>query len=101
MLILSNILLYLIPFYVEIFLCFLILLIIYHYIFNINIKLHNDNLSLLNIALLSSYTIIIIVYFIINDAFILFFSHKLFSIEFNNLLIKLFLLVQFCILCLL
>lgn len=101
MLILNSIILSIIPFYIEIILCFLILLIIYQYLFIINTKLHNDNFPLENFSLFIFFSILIVIYIFIKDIDILIYSHRLFSIEPNNLLIKLFLLIQFCFLCLL
>jgi len=99
--ILNSILLLIIPFYIEISLCILILLSMYHFLFNINSKLHNDNFPLESIALFLSLSFFIILYLFIKDIAIITFTHRLFSIESNNLLIKLFLLIQFSILCLL
>lgn len=87
------------PFYIESIFCFLIILFIYHYLFSVNPKLHNDNFSLTNLALFFLMSIIIILYLLIKDPEIFYYSSRLVSLDLNNLLIKLFLLIQFSFLC--
>lgn len=94
------------PFMIEIILCFLIFLLIFIYMKNIyinkiKIKLHNDNFILEFFTFFLFFTVIFLLYFCIKDIEIFIYSDRLFMMETNNLIIKIFLLLQFCILCIL
>lgn len=89
------------PFYTEITFLFLIGICTYNYLFKINPKLNNDNFPLEELAIFILISIIFIIYFLFKDPEVLFFSNRLILIEYNIIIIKLFLLLQFFILCIL
>lgn len=102
----NNFFLLVAPFLVEIILCFLIFLLIFIYMKNlylskIKIKLHNDNFVLEFFTFFLFFSVICLLYFCIKDIEIFIYADKLFMMETNNLIIKIFLLLQFCILCIL
>ena len=102
----NNLFLLLAPFLVEIILCFLIFLLIFIYLKNlyiskIKIKLHNDNIILEFFTFFLFFSVIWLIYFCIKDIEIFLYADKLFMMETNNIIIKIFLLLQFCVLCIL
>ncbi len=85
----------------EIFFIFLICIFIYHFLFSVNTKLHNDNFPIEFYSMFSLLFFFIIIYFFFKEPTLLFYTDRWISIESNNIIIKLFLLLQFCILCIL
>jgi NADH-quinone oxidoreductase subunit N len=102
----NNILVIFAPFLIEIILCLLIFILIFIYILNVymnkfGVKLHNDNFPIEFFTFFLFLFTIILIYLCIKDINIFMYSDKLFVMEKNNLLIKIFILFLFCILCLL
>jgi hypothetical protein len=95
----NKLFLLLAPFFIEFFLCFLIFLLIFIYMKNIyiskvKIKLHNDNFVIEFFTYFLFFTVIFLLYFCIKDISIFIYSDRLFMMETNNLLIKIFLLLH-------
>lgn len=96
----NKLFLLLAPFFIEFFLCFLIFLLIYIYMKNIyiskaKVKLHNDNFVIEFFTSFLFFTVIFLLYFCIKDISIFIYSDRLFMMETNNLIIKIFLLLHF------
>jgi len=90
---------FILPFVIEIFLSVLICLFASLYLFIINIGFKRDNFSLNFFVLLLFIVCIIVIYISTKDIELFYFIDRFWVVEGNNFIIKLFLLIQFLILC--
>ncbi len=91
----------LLPFIVEIIIFTMIILLVFIYLFNVNIKINTDKFLLEFIILFLTLIVIILSYISITNIELYLYFDKLYSIETNNILIKLFIIIQFILLCIL
>lgn len=96
-----NIFISLLPFIIELVIFIIIMLLVFIYLFNINIYISNDKFLIEFLLLFLSLFSIILIYICFTNIELFFYFDKLFVIETNNLLIKIFILIQFNLLCIL
>jgi hypothetical protein len=98
---LNNIFLSLLPFIIEFILFGLIILFSCMYLFNVNQTVSNDRFLIEFILLFFTLVFIILLYISITDIHLFYNTSRLYTIENNNFLVKIFILLQFNILCIL
>lgn len=89
------------PFFIEIVSFFFITILVSIYLFNIDLNINNDKFLIEFILLFLFFFSIIYSYICLVDIELCFYYDKLFVIETNNLFVKLFMLLQFTLLCIL
>lgn len=90
----NNIIILLLPFIIELIIFIIIMLLVFIYLFNINKYISNDKFLIEFLLLFLTLFSVILIYICFTDIEVFFYSDKLFVIETNNLLIKIFMLIH-------